>query len=571
MNGVPPIARALVALVLSLAALAPSATGQVVRGSIRDGVSDAPLGGTIVSVLLESGGRVAAGFSDERGMYALRIPVPGTYRVRVERIGYDAHTTAAFAVAAGETVGREVRLMPKPQVIATVKVAGDRHCAANAEDGMAAVNVWEDLRAALGATVLTGLERQIRLRYETFKRRLDVRAREIHREAVEGETLGGMVFTSFPPDDLARDGYVVISGRGVIFRGLDAHVILAPSFLESHCFRPAPKHATNDSLVGLAFEPIRRRGIVDVRGTLWLNRWNRELVSIDFTYDPLSLGVRTDGVGGRIEFGRLASGRWIVSRWWIRMPRIERRPVSGGGRVLSDYAEVLVGYDEMGGEVLGVASAGVATAVPDSSPSAMRRVTGTIHDSSSARSLAGATVKVLGTTLTETTDERGTFILDDVPAGDLTLDVTHSRLDSLGLGTWSWHLPADTTTTRLVSLALPSLGGLLARLCRTSPLDSGEGVLVGRVRAAGMTPVAGANVRASWIGAPAGGAAIGIRVHTEGDGSFVLCNVPLDTSLRVEVTGEGFPPATAQLRVDRTDQWRRLDVVLSPGSVPPRN
>jgi hypothetical protein len=568
----PRIAGLLLAITISVGALAPPAAGQVVRGSIRDAASDVPLGGTIVSVLVESGARVAAGFSDDRGTYALRIPGPGSYRVRVERIGYDAHTSSAFSIATGETVVREVRLVPKPQVIATVNVAGERHCAARSAGGMAAVSVWEDLRAALGATVLTSLERQIRLRYETYKRTLDVRAREVHREAREGETLGGMIFTSIPPDDLAREGYVVSNGREVIYRGLDAHVILAPSFLESHCFTAAPKHATNDSLVGLAFEPIPRRGAIDVRGTLWLNRWTRELASIDFTYDGLSLGVRTTGVGGQIEFDQLASGRWIVRRWSIRMPRIERRPVAGGrGRVLSDYTEVLVGYVESGGEVLGVASNAVASAVAATAPSVAPRVTGTIHDSSSGRALAGARIGVLGTTLVERTDERGTFILDNVPSGDLTLDVTHPRLDSLGVGVWSWHLPADTATTRLVSLALPSLDGLLSRLCRGSPLGAGEGVITGRVRAdAGASPVAGANVRVSWLGAVGGGAsgegaALGIQVRTGSDGSFVVCNVPLDSSVRVDVTSGGFAAGSARVRVERAERWRRLDVDLERG------
>jgi hypothetical protein len=45
----------------------------------------------------------------------------------------------------------------------------------------------------------------------------------------------------------------------------------------------------------------------------------------------------------------------------------------------------------------------------------------------------------------------------------------------------------------------------------------------------------------------------------------VVCNVPLDSSVRVDVTSGGFAAGSAQVRVERAERWRRLDVDLERG------
>ena len=57
-------------------------------------------------------------------------------------------------------------------------------------------------------------------------------------------------------------------------------------------------------------------------------------------------------------------------------------------------------------------------------------ITGRVHEGATGRSLQGAIVKVLGTTITDTTDADGRFTLQGVPAGRYTVEVDYVGLDA---------------------------------------------------------------------------------------------------------------------------------------------
>jgi hypothetical protein len=109
-----------------------------------------------------------------------------------------------------------------------------------------------------------------------------------------------------------------------------------------------------DGLIGLAFEPARKRRVADVKGVLWLDAATAELRHLEFTYTNLPWDVPASRVGGRVEFEQLASGVWIVRRWYVRAPRmgIERSFFRMGGSMHFRSRERFVSIIEHGGEVL---------------------------------------------------------------------------------------------------------------------------------------------------------------------------------------------------------------------------
>ena len=80
----------LTALVLLSAA---SAGAQTVELRLKEETTGAPIAGAIVRLLGEKG-PVAQGLSNETGRLVLRAPAPGSYRLKVDRIGWSGLVTA---------------------------------------------------------------------------------------------------------------------------------------------------------------------------------------------------------------------------------------------------------------------------------------------------------------------------------------------------------------------------------------------------------------------------------------------------------------------------------------------
>ena len=555
------VASLLVQTLGGIALLARTGDAQVVQGRVRDAVTGLPLDGAVVTLVVKSSGSETSVFSDSSGAFRVRATQGGTHTVEVKRISYEPTKTSPFEVDPGRTtVVPEVSLSPRPTRISTVEVTANQQCRVTSRDGMGSVGLWQDVRTALEATVVTASERRYMLRYTTFRRQLDERLREVKRESEERTARGAMVWASIPADQLAREGYIVEDKEGVMYRGLDAHVLLSSSFLESHCFK-AEAHATNDSLVGLAFQPVRRGDRIDVRGVLWMNRDTRELDAIDFTYEGLKVGFPTDDLGGRIEFDQLPSGRWIVDRWYIRMPRVEEA-VRSNGRAPGRLGQILVGFDEVGGAVSDITTAETTTRSVGPRPV----IRGTVFDSTTGGPLTGARVMLTDSTRSTMTDERGFFSLDSVPASGLFLMVSHPFLDSLALGSWSFRVDGSAAT-RSVVFGLPPLRRLLARICRDTPLTPEAGVVVGNLGDATRS-LAGIPVRVTWTVTSVSASGVK-RVQREAsdttgtDGNFSVCGVPTESALRVELVVPGYQPESVAARIGEARRWTRLDIRVS--------
>jgi hypothetical protein len=118
--------RSLFFTFLMMAFATTAVAGQVIRGTLFDGRSGAPIGGADVVLLDPSGAALLAVTSDSTGRFDLPAPRAGTYALRVARLGLDTVTTEAFRVGPAETV--EIRLMPgvEPVPLTPVSVVARR-------------------------------------------------------------------------------------------------------------------------------------------------------------------------------------------------------------------------------------------------------------------------------------------------------------------------------------------------------------------------------------------------------------------------------------------------------------
>ena len=530
----PAFRIALLAFVMAL--FAPALAAQTVRGRLTEGEGGPAVGGTLVLLVDASGATAARTLTDAAGAYTLQAPAPGRYRLRVSRVGFSETTSPEFAVDAGQTVERALFFTARRSALEALEVrsGGSRRCTPRPREA-ATAQVWSEARKALEASVVGEEQHGYAYAFTQYRRELDPRGTVLADERQERQARGRHPFASVPVESLVADGFAQSKPDGVYYYAPDARVLLSEPFLEGHCFH---LQAAGDTLIGLAFEPVRGRDKTDVVGTLWLEPRSGALRHLEYRYVNLPARVDADGLGGRVEYERLPTGAFLVRRWWVRMPAVRREEEAGlseGGHVAERRTrEVLAGLREEGGEVVRVTGADGRDVL------GVRHmaVRGTVYDSVAAAPLAGARVFLSGTVYAALTDSAGRFEITGVPEGDYTLSFNHPVLRELDV------VPATAPMKLVVgrdgeaSLAVPSLGTLAAARCPV-----GQGAVIGRVRDGAGEPVAGARVRASW------GSAGGVEVQTDARGFYAACGIPAGerVALRAEAGTRRSLPAELTL------------------------
>jgi Carboxypeptidase regulatory-like domain len=304
-------------LTLCLALLAATPLPAQTVGGVLVDEGGQPVDGTVVGLYHPRGGRaVAAGLTDARGRFVLDAPAPGRYLVRAERVGYRP-ASAGVELAAGERA--EVRLTTAVQafVLAPVQVSADTRCVVRPGVGLRAYELWEQAAVALRAAAL--VEQQELVEYTIHTYRYDPR-RTPQTRRDPPRRVRGQPFETLSPAAVAARGYLRERGDTTILYGPDATVLLSDEFLDTHCLYVQTRGAPRGQ-VGVAFEPVGAREKVDIRGTLWLDAGTGELRTVTYEYTGPARSSRRSRSRGQVEFQRLPSGAWIVSRWNIRTAR----------------------------------------------------------------------------------------------------------------------------------------------------------------------------------------------------------------------------------------------------------
>jgi hypothetical protein len=346
---------------LSLAALA-LATAQIgaqsIRGIVLQPDSATRAGGVIVAAADAAGNVVARALSGEEGSFDLRLPAAGVYTIRLLRVGYRPTVMANLDVpAAGRSDVRFV-LGAEAVQLSAVTVRSDNVCGSTEDVGRVVAQLWEEARTALTATELSIGAGTLNVQWQSFMYSMDrggSRATETMVMPRNGFT--ERPFVSIGADSLARNGYVVRDRGDLVYHAPDAPALLSDKFAATHCFRVEPLSRSRPHWIGISFRPTPERDrLGEITGTLWLDRATSELRLLEFRYTNQMPEADTPLVGGFVEFVRVASGHWFISRWAIRTPRMVQRTVGGSGIPGggADNRMVLATVTVTGGELLSV-------------------------------------------------------------------------------------------------------------------------------------------------------------------------------------------------------------------------
>jgi hypothetical protein len=543
-------------LLAALTVAASSAGAQTIRGIVVDR-AETPVPGVVVQ-LLDTASRVAArALTNQQGEYRVTARTSGSYRLHTLRIGFRPTDSAPIALQSGAELSQRIVLTGVALGLDTVRIAGRNACRALGDSGEA-YRVWEQIHAAVSAAALTAAARNVFSTTIAFERTLEADGRRVRTQT--STVFSGYVkepWASLSPEALHRGGYVV-TGRDnsttYYAPGLD--VLLSPAFVEDHCF-----HLTTDrDRLGLAFEPTPdRQRIPEIRGTLWLDRKTAELRNMEFRYSNV-LPEQDAVARGEAAYVRMTNGTWAISHWMIRMPLLEQavRPQAQGGSQLQVAAVHVAGGE------LALARQGRDTLW-------MRprvALSGSVVDSTSGKTIAGAHVKLAGTELGDSTDSRGRFSISGVLLGEYTLEVRTPSLDSVSA---IHQVPiAFADSSAPVAVRVPNGAQLMSLLCGDKRLES-PGVVIGTVSAPGDTmPPRNVKVTAEWnqISMPLGGQSINdassrkqwLDARTDSHGMFRMCGVPVDKPMLLTVADGSGGGAPAVVRIPQGGRFARAEL-----------
>jgi hypothetical protein len=494
---------------------------QVVRGRVTEMNSAQPVAGALVSLLAETGDdAIVSVLTTATGEYAVRAPLPGRYRLAVKRIGVRRFVSAGFDLAAGETGSMDVAIDAVALTLPQVTVSG--LCVTRPRELGRIASLWDEARTALEATEISLRDRLIQAQIARYAAELDPQSlRVLFDWRSDAQVMVAQPFTSLSGDSLSAVGYWhQLPGDSVEFLAPDASALASNAFIRDHCFSLASVRRDRPDLVGLAFVPARDRRLADIAGTIWLDARRFELRFIEFRYTRLPSMPNADRVGGEVHFARLASGAWIVGRWFIRMPQVVVMPDEWPRRQLR----------EEGGAVI---AEGV---VPSTR---LATLTGVVHDSA-GRPLAGAVVRAIGTHHQAVTGPNGSFRFDDLPPGGLSIVAHTDAYDSFAIMAASRRLELQPGRTQRLDLRAPNSAALRREAC---PQRAARGVLrLLMVDSATAVPLSGVRFVVSWPATAEMASADSTQelyrqALTDSRGAATFCDLPTGFPLEVSVAG----------------------------------
>jgi hypothetical protein len=325
---------------------APAALlAQELRGTVLLDGTEQPAAGVIIEARDPATDiRILSTLTDSRGYFILKLPAPTTVLLRGLRIGQRPTEFGTFTLAADEVRTERFTLSGTAVVLDYVRVVGRSVCGrARARDAQV-VTLLEEARKAIQATQLRSTDGELSAIWTLRSQQTTLAGRPVAEPSIQAfRASTERPFQSIPPDSLAAVGYLEIAEDGYTFFAPDAEVLLSEEFVEGHCFQAQPWTKDDRDWVGIGFRPAQTdRGIVNIRGTMWLDRRSAELRLLEFEYLNLPPILRVRNTGGEVAFLRLPTGSWLVHKWHIRMPRVTQTEVPTrfgrrtGNRTVSD-------------------------------------------------------------------------------------------------------------------------------------------------------------------------------------------------------------------------------------------
>ena len=465
-----------------MAAVAQVSGAQEIRGTVRDSTSGTPISATVITVHDNAGRALGRHVTDAQGQYHLTLP-DGATELRVIRIGYRPQAVKVTAL------GSDILLPRIPSLLESVTVRAQQACPRR-RDRAAALGLWEQARAALLASVVTRDANPAFLRRYMYHRVPSEVRRTISQIVRVDSAMSSTSFTS------------VLSAREFLDRGFrtdsigfqqyhapDAEVMLDDAFASAYCME-IEGDKRNRALAGLFFQPAtKKRGRVDIEGTLWIDTVTRSLHELRFRYIGQPDVPDRLGAGGRLLFSTMPTGAPAITEWELFTPTSYNRPLpmqpAGSSPAVSTRRLYLLGLNETGGRLSSARWKDTVWRAP------LATISGRVFYTGPA--VGGPEVRLIATDYRADVDSAGAFRIHNVVAGDYIVSVPHPELNRFGLElTRRQEITVLGDSTINVNVIAPTITDFIKAKCPDS--DTTSNLLVVRVRDRNRQRVRGAKV-----------------------------------------------------------------------------
>ena len=551
-----------IVIAVAIGLVGARAAAQEVRIEVVEASNGRAIVGANVAVLDSNGMLLGGGFSDQGGHVELPTPARAPFRVRADKVSFDTWVSVVLRPA-GKPIHVRIGMFPTriPSVVGRTETA----CQQLSGPGTPAGDLWAELKKALTANAMTEAQGLVALDVDLYERVLDrnlgvMSERTEQRTKVSRRPATGI---SWDQLDSARRGDAT---SAEVYRAPDAATFLSDQFVRSHCFSAIRGYGSENGLTGLEFKPARIGGLPELTGVIWLDPRANSLRYLNFDYVNLPVPLRIARTTGRVDFQQLPSGKWIVPRWYIRMPRTARvRSTDVGSPTV--VRDSLVGYQEVGGTARPAGSAPTVAAgsptstgaggspaptqdEPEEAPSdAVHSILfGFVFDSTTGRPLKGVEISIGGGQTKAITSDGGRFELSVLGGLSDKVIFNHPRLSLFRIPERVQNITVPAGSRGQAVVIIPSLGTLRKRLCGQNETGTeAQGIAVGYVRDPAGNPVRNAHVWATWqiSWIEQNGRLVStnqqrtVETDTGPDGSYMLCGFTRGAQVTAKVAIAG--------------------------------
>jgi len=501
-----------------------------VVGTVRDGITDAPISGAVVTLLDADRVMQRRTVTGTRGEYRLERTVHST-RMQLLRLGYRPREILLPSVSPRDTT-LDVMMERLPNLLDGMRVTARAACPARA-DTPVAFSLWEQARSALLAAVVTRESQSVMLRRYSFDRETDGE-RATRMTVVTDSATGTMAsFTAaLTPAGFVHSGFVRDSADDRVYFGPDAEVLLSDAFLDGYCMQLAKTDPVHPERVGVRFTPARRRtDRVEIDGTLWIDSARRSLSHIDYEYLVPDGRLRALRPGGQVVFGDMPNGSILIDHWSMRLagfvmesdPGVPSMTVRSGRRaeVSGGAAKRLVSVINETGGALAEARWRDSTQWRGRFGSLLLRV---LPDST--QSLVGRELRLSRSPYRARIDSTGHARFAELIAGPYEVFLADERLRAIGL---ELAVPVPGAVRRgdslNASVRVPTAESFVTERCQRAKQwrDGDRPLLLIRIVSETGNPVEGARVSIAWESAEGGWQDASRDFTTGADGVATYC------------------------------------------------
>jgi hypothetical protein len=563
--------HSIAAVLLLVSAWIPSAIGaQLVRGTVRDGATGAPIVGAVVSVATTYDSLLTRTITDNLGAFALRVGGFRSTHLRVVRLGYQPEIMAHELVDSG---AMDITLVAIAWGLAPVHSETRSDCPER-KDAAAAAELWTQAQASLLAGIVARDANPAVMRVIRFHREVtDGKVVPIVGQTVQTITGVGtrVVSAGQTPSYFEAHGYTGSQPLGDVVYTPDDEVLVDGSFARTHCFGIDRDRDHHPGELGITFVPTGARdALTDIMGTLWVDSTRAQLRRLQFTYTHFpGISVYPGAARGSITFETSANGTPLIVAWLLRLPPTAsvgqfQETFGGYGR---GYGVVLRPIPEQGGELVRATWADGTTWV--SPLDTLGRVNGIVRDLTTHLPRPNVPVSLLNAARSVRTDSLGRFAFDELLPGPYVLAIDDTILalfrEVVGAdeprfaGTKPARSMLDWLASRFghrrtqgappqlqtigidrgqnpdITIEIPALDRAFRSKCGGA-VDVDSVGIIAAWALRGDTPQDGATIRARWT---RDGAEIERSVRTDEVGRAMICGVPQGkpVSLRVAIEG----------------------------------